>query len=66
MLDGYEATREIRRLDVEHQTPIIALTADAREENRERCRQAGMDGYLSKPLRLDELATTLSRFLKSD
>ena len=66
VLDGYEATREIRRSAPERRVPIIALTADAREENRRRCLEAGMDGYLSKPLRLNELAETLGRWLDSD
>src|SRR5262249_33759422 len=51
-LDGYDATRAIRRLDEERRrgrTPVIALTAHARNGDRARCFEAGMDDFLSKP-----------------
>jgi PAS domain S-box-containing protein len=61
-MDGLEATREIRRLfAAEDQPRIIALTADAMEEDRRRCLAAGMDDYLSKPLLLPELIGALER-----
>jgi PAS domain S-box-containing protein len=64
-LDGLEATRRIRsmeRSDKAH-VPIIALTAYAMKEDRERVMAAGMDDYLSKPLDMDELRRSLARIL---
>jgi CheY-like chemotaxis protein/nitrogen-specific signal transduction histidine kinase len=59
-LDGLEATRRIRRLRPDGGGPtIIALTADAVRGEQARWRDAGMDGYLAKPLRLETLAATL-------
>lgn len=60
-LDGYDATREIRRLETGgRHTRIIALTASALKEDRELCIEAGMDAYLSKPFRSEELAAILT------
>ncbi|KAI9321578.1 hypothetical protein BX666DRAFT_1850739 [Dichotomocladium elegans] len=60
--DGIEATRRIRRLEAEHDVrhlPIIALTADVQRTARDMCVEAGMDGYLTKPLIPKDLAATL-------
>ena len=64
-LNGYQATAAIRALEgsVRH-TPIIALTAGARPEDRERCLSEGMDGYLAKPINRDSLLSIVSQFLK--
>jgi two-component system, sensor histidine kinase and response regulator len=64
VMDGYEATRRLR--DAERgagRVPVIALTAHAIAGYRERVIRAGMDDYLTKPLRRDELDATLRRFL---
>ncbi|MCD6061337.1 MAG: two-component hybrid sensor and regulator [Moraxellaceae bacterium] len=61
-MDGLEATRQIRAaLPAERQPRIIAMTANAMTGDRERCLEAGMDGFISKPISLQRLADTLLR-----
>ena len=65
-MDGYQATAEIRRLHQEgalRALPIIALTANALPEDRERCLAAGMDDYLSKPVAREDLRVMLDKYL---
>jgi signal transduction histidine kinase/CheY-like chemotaxis protein len=65
-MDGYQATRAIREceeLQSLPRTPIVAMTANVMAGDRERCLRAGMDDYIGKPLRVDELDRTLSRWI---
>lgn len=64
VMDGYEATAHIRKLDREiKRVPIIALTAHAMKGDRERCLEAGMDDYISKPVNKKTLQIVLERWL---
>jgi CheY-like chemotaxis protein/HPt (histidine-containing phosphotransfer) domain-containing protein len=63
-LDGFQATAEIRRRE-RHPTriPIIAMTADAMEGDRQRCLDAGMDDYIAKPVTMESLSEVLRRWV---
>jgi len=68
VMDGYEATRQLRRREASEQSahrPVIALTAHAMPEHRERCLAAGMDDHLAKPLSLADLTLALQRWGKN-
>jgi PAS domain S-box-containing protein len=63
-LDGYTTTRIIRKMQTPHsRIPIIALTADAMKGDKERCLDAGMNNYISKPFKLDEIESVLREYL---
>ncbi|MNQ64638.1 Signal transduction histidine-protein kinase BarA [compost metagenome] len=63
VMDGYEASRRIRQSGRWPQLPIVALTANAMPEERERCRAAGMNDYLAKPFRREELITLIDHWV---
>jgi CheY-like chemotaxis protein/HPt (histidine-containing phosphotransfer) domain-containing protein len=63
-MDGWTASTLIRRAEAgRRHTPIVALTADLDEGHRQRCREAGMDAFLGKPLLLEDLHATLARWI---
>jgi CheY-like chemotaxis protein len=63
LMDGFEATERIRALDRPdaRKIPIIAMTADAFSAAMERCRQAGMDDYITKPVDPEQLKAVLQK-----
>lgn len=65
-MDGFEATEKIRELEqsMGRHIPIVAMTANALEGDRERCLAAGMDDYISKPVNVEKLSTILNKWLK--
>jgi len=68
VMDGIDATRKIRAMENDRhgaRVPIIAMTANAMQGDRERCLEAGMDDYIAKPIKPDQLFERLSRWTKS-
>ncbi len=67
-MDGYEATREIRRAEAAsgRHTPIIALTASVMQEDGAKCRAAGMDDYVAKPITMAALEAVLARWTATE
>jgi PAS domain S-box-containing protein len=67
-MDGFEATRRIRawEKDADRRIPVIAMTAHAMSGDRERCLQAGMDDYISKPIKSSVLFNILDRWAQAD
>jgi PAS domain S-box-containing protein len=66
VMNGYEAARIIRQLELRgYRVPIVALTAEAVQDCREKCSQAGMDDFLPKPVKLEDLIGALEKHLKA-
>ncbi|MBU3916944.1 response regulator [bacterium] len=70
VMDGYETTREIRRIEkmkgISTSVPIIAITAKAMKGEDNRCFEAGMNGFVSKPVLMNELLMILNKFLRKN
>ncbi|MBB3228994.1 two-component system sensor histidine kinase EvgS [Luteibacter sp. Sphag1AF] len=68
LVDGYAVAREVRRREAggDRHLPIIGMTADARPDQDDACREAGMDDLLRKPVRLDAFHAAVARWLKAD
>ncbi|HET8848521.1 MAG TPA: response regulator, partial [Marinobacter sp.] len=67
-VDGFEATRRLRRWEQEQNRspiPVVALTASAMEEDEERCREAGMDSFVAKPVNLEMLRAVLEQYCQA-
>ena len=67
VLDGWATTQEIRQREIgtSRRQIVIAMTANAMQSDREKCLQAGMDDFISKPVRLEDLDSLLRRWLTS-
>jgi len=65
VMDGLEATERIRELPEKAGIPIIAMTASAMDSDREKCMAAGMNGFISKPFRSEELLATIKQYLNT-
>jgi CheY-like chemotaxis protein len=61
-MDGLAATRMIRRLRPKNGPKIVAITAYALKGDRERCLEAGMDDYIAKPVKMNELAKVIGKY----
>jgi len=64
VMDGLHATRMIRMQEEDGHTPILALTADVMADRKAECLAVGMDGFMAKPIRMDELRKELLRYIK--
>lgn len=62
-MDGYTVTAELRKLPALSRTPIIALTANVMRGDREKSLNAGCDGYIRKPVNIDDLPVQIAHFL---
>ncbi|RXK86332.1 response regulator [Filimonas effusa] len=65
-IDGYEAIPRIKQLETSAELPVIAVTAQAMNGDRERCLAAGADGYVSKPVDIDLLVNLMNELIKKN
>jgi two-component system cell cycle response regulator DivK len=63
-IDGYELTRRLKRMDHLAGVPVVAMTANVMKGDREKTLAAGCDGYIQKPIDVDQLPIQIARFLK--
>lgn len=64
-IDGYDCTRRLRQMDGVSRVPIVALTANAMEGDKEKAMSAGCNGYIAKPVDIDKLPTQIAQYLKA-
>jgi CheY-like chemotaxis protein len=62
VMDGFEATRQVRKLETARRTPIVALTAGALQSDEEMCLRSGMDAFITKPVDLRKLTEVLAHW----
>ena len=62
-MDGYEAIGKMKSNTMLQKIPVIAITAQAMTGDREKCLEAGADGYISKPVNVDELLVLLNKLI---
>lgn len=61
-MDGYEAIPAVKKIQKRKDAPVIAVTAQAMTGDKEKCMEAGADGYISKPIDVDKLLNLLAQF----
>lgn len=63
-IDGYEITHTLKTDDITSHIPVIAMTANVMKKDRENVKQAGCDGFISKPIDIDDLPIQIEKYLK--
>lgn len=63
-IDGYEITHTLKTDDITAHIPVIAMTANVMKKDRENVKQAGCDGFISKPIDIDDLPIQIEKYLK--
>jgi len=66
VMDGYEATRQIRKQEKFRYLPVIALTANAMKGDKEKALRAGMNDHIAKPVDPDAMFSTIAKWINSD